>query len=48
MQRQMIEIICPKCKCTQIINLANEEMPKCSKCAIRMVVKEVLREGKAY
>jgi len=45
---EMIEIICPKCKRTQIMNLSKEEMPKCETCKVRMVVKEVLREGKAY
>lgn len=45
---EMIEIICPKCKRTQIFNLGKEEMPKCEVCAVRMVVKEVLREGKAF
>ncbi len=48
MQTQMIEIICPKCKRTQILDLAKEDMPKCDTCAIRMVLKEVLREGKVY
>jgi len=47
MQSQMIEISCPKCKRTQIIDLMKEDMPKCDTCAIRMAVKEVLREGKA-
>ncbi len=45
---KMIEIVCPKCKRTQIINLEKEKMPKCEACAVRMVVKEVLREGKAF
>ena len=43
-----IEIICPKCKHTEIIYLQKEDMPKCSKCNTRMGIREVLREGKSY
>ena len=43
-----IEVICPKCKHTEIIYLQKEDMPKCPKCKIRMIIREVLREGKSY
>ena len=43
-----IEIICPECKHTEIMYLLKEDMPKCPKCKIRMIIREVLREGKSY
>lgn len=43
-----IEVSCPKCKHTEIIYLQKEDMPKCPKCKIRMIIREVLREGKSY
>jgi hypothetical protein len=43
-----IEVLCPKCKLTEIIYLQKEDMPKCPKCKIRMGIREVLREGKSY
>ena len=43
-----IEVICSKCKHTEIIYLQKEDMPKCPKCKIRMRIREVLREGKSY
>jgi ribosomal protein S27E len=43
-----VEVICPKCRHTEIIYLQKEDMPKCPKCNIRMGIREVLREGKSY
>lgn len=42
-----IEVVCPKCKYTEIIYLKKEDMPKCPKCNIRMIIREILREGKS-
>jgi ribosomal protein S27E len=43
-----VELMCPKCKRTEIIYVPAEEVPKCPDCNIRMIIKEVLREGKSY
>jgi len=45
---QAIEVVCPRCKRTEIVYLPNEDIPKCSECDIRMVIRELLREGKSY
>lgn len=47
-KKEAIEVICPKCKRTEIIYLPDEEMPKCEHCNIRMVIRELLDEGKSY
>lgn len=45
---EAIEVKCPKCSRTEIIYLPKEDMPKCSVCNVRMVIKELLEEGKSY
>lgn len=45
---EMIEVVCPKCQRTEIIQLVKEEMPTCTGCQVRMVIREVLKEGKSY
>jgi len=47
-ETEMIEVICPKCQRTEIIKLAKEDMPTCPVCDVRMVIREVLKEGKSY
>jgi hypothetical protein len=42
------EIICPKCKRTEIVYLKSEDIPKCKDCNVRMVFRELLTEGKSY
>jgi ribosomal protein S27E len=44
---EAVEIVCPNCKHTQIIYLPQETMPKCPKCGTRMVIRELLKEGKS-
>lgn len=43
-----VEVVCPKCKRTEIIYLPKEEMPRCPKCKKEMVISELLNEGKSY
>lgn len=43
-----VELICLKCKRTEIHYLSAEEIPKCSDCNVPMVIREILREGKSY
>ncbi len=43
-----VELICLKCKRTEILYVPAEEVPKCPNCNIRMTINEILREGKSY
>ncbi|MGB6011294.1 MAG: hypothetical protein WBI57_08515 [Desulfobacterales bacterium] len=47
-ERGAVELICLKCRRTEIHYLSTEEIPKCPDCDVRMVIREVLREGKSY
>lgn len=48
-RKQAVEVICPKCKHTEIIYMPKEELPECSECGkSRMVIREILSEGKSY
>ena len=46
-QKEAIEIVCPKCKRTEIVYITKEDMPKCEDCNKRMVFRELLKEGKS-
>ena len=46
-QKEAVEIICPNCKRTEIVYITGEQMPKCEECNIRMVFRELLKEGKS-
>ena len=43
-----VELICLKCRRTEILYVPAEEVPKCPDCDIRMTINEVLTEGKSY
>ena len=43
-----VELICLKCRRTEILYVPAEEIPKCPDCNVRMTINEVLREGKSY
>jgi hypothetical protein len=43
-----VEVICLKCRRTEILYVPDEEVPKCPDCNVRMTINEVLREGKSY
>jgi len=45
---QTVEIKCPSCGHTKIVNVPKEPIPICPKCKKQMLIKEVLREGKSY
>jgi len=45
--REPVEVKCPKCGRTEIIYLPNEEIPVCEKCGKRMIISELLDEGKS-
>ncbi len=45
-RQEAVEVVCPKCRETQIVYFPKEAMPTCPYCKVEMVVKEVLTEGK--
>lgn len=45
-KREAVEVHCPKHKISQVIYLPEEEMPTCPVCKKKMIIKEVLTEGK--
>jgi len=47
-KREPIEVICPKCRYTEIVYLPIEDLPLCPQCNIRMSISELLDEGKSY
>ncbi|GAB7023987.1 hypothetical protein [Salidesulfovibrio brasiliensis] len=47
-QPEAVEVVCPKCRSTQIVYLPMEEVPKCPDCRVEMLVSEILTEGKYY
>ena len=47
-QKEAVEIVCPNCKRTEIVYITKEEVPKCEDCKVRMVIRELLKEGKSF
>ena len=47
-ESEAVEVQCPRCKDTMIVYLPKEPIPQCPKCGARMVIKELLDEGKSY
>ncbi|GBE15709.1 hypothetical protein BMS3Abin14_01784 [bacterium BMS3Abin14] len=45
---EAVQVKCPKCGRTAIIYLPKEEIPRCPDCGVRMVLCELLDEGKSY
>jgi len=46
--REPVEVICTRCRYTEIVYLPIEDLPLCPKCNIRMSISELLDEGKSY
>ena len=46
--REPVEVICPKCRYTEIIYLPVEDLPYCPLCNIQVSISELLDEGKSY
>jgi ribosomal protein S27E len=42
-----VEVVCPKCRRTQIVYIPKEAIPHCPDCRTPMVLRELLREGKS-
>ena len=47
-KREPIEIICPKCRYTEIVYLPLDDLPLCPECKTPMMISELLDEGKSY
>ncbi len=47
-KREPVEVICPKCRYTEIVYLPIEEISRCPKCNTQMSLSELLDEGKSY
>ncbi len=47
-KKEAVEVVCPKCKRTEIIYIPKEDIPKCPDCKIKMIIRELLTEGKSY
>ncbi|WP_461210952.1 hypothetical protein [Desulfocurvus sp. DL9XJH121] len=45
-KREAVEVHCPVHKISRIIYLPEEKMPNCPVCGKKMIIKEVLTEGK--
>ena len=45
---EAIEVVCPKCKRTEIVYLPDEDIPRCQNCNIQMIIQELLDEEKSY
>jgi transposase-like protein len=43
-----VEVVCPRCRRTEIVYIPKEPIPKCPDCQKQMVLRELLREGKSY
>ncbi len=47
-QKELVEVMCPKCKRTEIVRLPMDDFPKCPVCDVVMKIRELLKEGKSY
>lgn len=46
--REALQVICPRCKHTEIVYLPIEDLPLCPECQKRMIILELLDEGKYF
>ncbi len=47
-KKEPVEVICPRCRYTEIVYFPVEDLPVCPHCNIRMSISELLDEGKSY
>jgi len=47
-RKEPVEVICPKCRYTEIVYLPIDDLPLCPKCNTPMLISELLDEGKSY
>ena len=42
------DVICPECRYTEIVDIQNEQIPRRHHCGTRMVLRELLKEGRSF
>lgn len=42
-----VEVKCPLCDHTEIVYIPKEEIPSCPEHKVKMIIKEILEEGKS-
>lgn len=47
-KQEPVQVVCPRCRYTEIVYLPVEDLPKCPECGAQMVIEELLDEGKSY
>ena len=47
-KKEPIQVVCLKCRYTQIVYFPLDDLPLCPECGTRMVIQELLDEGKSY
>ena len=47
-KKEPIQVLCPRCRHTEIIYLPVEDLPRCPECNAQMIIEELLDEGKSY
>jgi ribosomal protein S27E len=47
-RNEPVEVVCPKCRRTEIVYIPKEQTPNCPDCRTQMVFRELLCEGKSY
>jgi ssDNA-binding Zn-finger/Zn-ribbon topoisomerase 1 len=47
-KKNIVELVCPKCRYVEIIDINKEDIKKCPKCGTGMLINEILKEGKSY
>ncbi len=47
-RREPVQVVCPRCRHTEIIYLPVEDLPRCPECKTAMIIQELLDEGKSY
>jgi len=47
-EREPLQVICPRCRHTEIVYLPLADLPPCPDCGTPMMIEELLDEGKSY
>lgn len=47
-KKEPAQLICPRCRFSMIVYLPLEDLPRCPECNTKMMIGELLDEGKSY
>lgn len=47
-KREPVQLLCPRCRHTEIAYLPCDPFPRCPHCDIPLLIGELLDEGKSY